>query len=119
MEKDNAAKGKNRYDYVMKTVVKAAKGKKMQLENLGNDIKIKKGIKDVNQELKKEFWDKQSRVSLLVIGDNMSEKQAKMRAATQDRDGELEFFACVDKNTTNDVFGAPFMATLKAIRRKD
>lgn len=117
--KDNVAEDKEWDDCVMETVIKAAGVMETKSKNLMNDIEMKLGIQDVNQELKEEFWDKQSRVSLLVIKYNMSEKQAKMRPATPDRDGELDFFACIDKKTTKDVFGVPFMATLKAIRRKD
>jgi chromosome segregation ATPase len=89
-----------------------------KLDKLGKGVESEKGMVDVAEVLKNEFWDKRPRLSLLITGrEGIEKKLAGRRPDTPHRDQSLEYYACLDKDKTRDLFGRPFVSVLKVLPR--
>ncbi|KAH6869412.1 hypothetical protein B0T10DRAFT_594641 [Thelonectria olida] len=71
MKNDGHVQDEKWHDYVLKTVSEKPRELAKTLKHLQVSIDRVEGILDVEKVLKKDFWAKQSRLSLLVMGDDM------------------------------------------------
>lgn len=87
-------------------------------DNLGQpkkDDRLK--MADLKEIVPAGWWDRQPRLSLLVVGGNMNvgRDDGEKRPLTLPRDQALEFYRCIDGEMAADLFGRTFTDVLAAL----
>ncbi|KAM0438530.1 hypothetical protein ACHAPT_001279 [Fusarium lateritium] len=119
----------------LKYALRKAKGDLKNMEE-ENDHELQTLRERLENVLKKDFWNEQPRLSLLVMGDGAKKEKGKEKdkemtrpdiehrepkpedpdQAREYRDQKHEYYACIDRSNTSDLFGKLFATTLAVVQ---